>query len=166
MLLPQSLDDLRTGGHLVAQDPTADGGGERLQDLRRESLREGVERHGGRQAHDLPVAHDGVLALGLFPALAVASLRDHARGKLLHPRNGHQPNPLQVGQRQPGVPLQGVLHRGGARIAVLRRIGQLAHAHGVQKEQQHFFESCHTNHLFSYPITNSPGMQGLPLPRN
>ena len=133
---PELGDDLGAGFRAVAQH-AADAGAadEFLDDLRRKAVGEGQKRPLGDDAHNLPVADDGVLAAGGGGAAAVGGQRLLPLIKWLQALDGAEPQFAEVRNLQIGVRLQ---HMGDGRRAggvVLIGVGQRADAGRVQEHQ-------------------------------
>ena len=114
---------------------------EGAEDLLGETLGIGGEGRRRHQAHVLPVTHGGVLAGGA----ASASRPGRQRGVLTGgtPDQGHdvaQTQLLQKRQAQVDDAAQ-VAQRVGAGVAVVGGVGQSAHAHPVQHDED---ETAHT----------------------
>ena len=144
VLLAVVADDVGAGIGLVAQNLIAGFGGERIQQLLRETVREGGQRLRADHTGDLPVADGGILAHALLLQAGKGSRRGIRFLPCGHAVNVEQAQLAQIGAIEIGVVRNGT-QGVGACIAKGSGIRLCANAKAVQHDQKNaFFHNGHS----------------------
>ena len=133
MLLAQLIQYGRAAGRLIAQPAAADGGGKSVHHLRREAVRIGGKRLFKLEARNFPMAGGGILAAGSLGHAAVGA-RCGRIARQVGAGDMGKAQPVHMGQIK-RRPLGDMPHGVRAFIAIGGRVRRVAHAHGVQYNQ-------------------------------
>ena len=140
MLLAVVADDVGAGIGLVAQNLIAGFGGERIQQLLRETVREGGQRFGTQQTRDFPVADGRILAGTGFTPASIAADGGGCGGAAGHAVQIEHAEPGKVITPEIGMPCNGS-QCVGADIAEKGRVRLCSDAEAVEHNQKYTF--CH-----------------------
>ena len=140
VLLAVVADDVGAGIGLVAQNLIAGFGGERIQQLLRETVREGGQRFGTQQTRDFPVADGRILAGTGFTQAGIAADGGGCGGAAGHAVQIEHAEPGKVITPEIGMPCNGP-QRVGADIAEKGRVRLCSDAEAVEHNQKYTF--CH-----------------------
>ena len=133
MFSTEPIDDLGSGRNDIAENRAPDPLFEVGDEVRRKSLWVGRERALEHNAHQLPMARDGVLSWRLFSHAPVCGARLRRRRHTLERRDRAQAKRRE--RRDPKRPRSGdVSQRVTAFVTVLRSVGQLADPDAVEHE--------------------------------
>ena len=134
VLLAELLDDLRPRRRLVAEHAVTGAMHEGVDHVFGETVRVGRERRRRQHAHQLPVTGRRVLALRPLDEPPGDGGRTRLRRAPFERLDIAEPERLEARQIQPSHRSRDVAEGVGSLVAVVRRVGQLARADGVQHD--------------------------------